>query len=377
MPALNSPALLYDIALNLVPGVGCHLSKQLVSYCGSAEAVFSTKKGKLLQIPGVGDGLANAIIGNTVLQDAQNQYALCEKNGVKILPYTHPDYPKRLKNVYDSPSLLYYKGNGDLNFDKVLGIVGTRNATEYGKTFVEKLVNEIAQRHPSILIVSGLAYGIDIYAHKASLANQVATVGVMANGIDKIYPAVHRDIAYKMCDMGGMLTEYAFGAKADAHNFPARNRIVAGMCDAIVVVEAAAKGGALITAEIANNYNTEVFAVPGNVGSKFSEGCNILIREHKAHIYTDLQALEKLMNWDDSLGTVPRQTAKSFDLSIFVGDQLTIMTGLQELGEIQMDELSWKINIPINRLASELLSLEFEGHVKALPGKRFKTLHSR
>ncbi len=375
MPAINSPSLVYDIALSLVPGVGCHLSKQLVSYCGSAENVFTTKKGKLLQIPGVGEGVANAILGNTVLPEAHNQFTLCENNNVKILPYTHPDYPRRLKNVYDSPSLLYYKGNGDLNNDKVLGIVGTRNATAYGKAFVEKFVAELAQRHPNILLVSGLAYGIDIYAHKASMVNQLPTVGVMANGIDKIYPAVHRDIAYKMCDMGGMLTEYAFGAKADAHNFPARNRVVAGMCDAIVVVEAAAKGGALITAEIANNYNTEVFAVPGNVGSKFSEGCNILIREHKAHIYTDLVALEKVMNWDEPVGTKPKQVVKTLDLSIFSGEQLTIMQGLHELGETQMDELSWKINIPINRLASQLLSLEFEGHVKALPGKRFKTLH--
>ena len=156
MPSLNDPALVYDIALSLVPGVGCHLSKQLISYCGSAELVFTTKKGKLLQIPGVGEGVANAIISNTVLLEAQNQLALCEKNNVKILPYTHHDYPRRLKNVYDSPSLLYYRGNGDLNNDKVLSIVGTRNATEYGKTFVEQLVAELAQRHPNILALCGI-----------------------------------------------------------------------------------------------------------------------------------------------------------------------------------------------------------------------------
>lgn len=371
---MSHPAIFYDVALSLVPGVGCLSSKQLISYCGSAENVFTTPKGKLLKVPGVGSKIVDIINNKEHFEAAEKQLLLAEQYKVKIYSYTNPEFPERLKNIFDAPSVIYYKGNVNLNSAKMIAVVGTRNATTYGTTVTENIVEIIAAQHPDAIIVSGLAYGIDIITHRACVAHHLQTVGVMGNGMDKIYPAVHKDLAYKMMENGGVLTEYSFGTKADAFHFPARNRIVAGMTDATIVVEAAAKGGALITAELANSYDREVFAVPGNLNAKYSEGCNLLIGQNKARIFTSVEQLEKELNWD-KVGAVKRKVTNTLDLSVFPMQQQQILKGLMEYGEIQMDELSWKINIPINNLASQLLALEFEGYIKALPGKRFKLSH--
>ncbi|MBX9851543.1 MAG: DNA-processing protein DprA [Cytophagaceae bacterium] len=362
--------LLYEVAIGLIPGIGSSYTRQLVSYCGSAEAVFKESKGKLKKIPGIGEILAETIINNDVLQIAEREILLASKSDTTILFYTHKNFPERLKHIPDAPTLLYYKGNVDLNAKKILGIVGTRKATSYGKEIVEKILSDLIPQ--DILIVSGLAYGIDITAHKAALANRQPTIGVMASGIDIIYPAMHKQVAMDMTENGGLITEYPFGTKPDAPHFPSRNRIIAGLCDAIIVAEAAESGGALITAEIANGYDREVFAVPGNIGSKYSEGCNKLIRGHKAHIFTCVKDLDYIMNWSATENKV--KTPAPPDLTQFSPEEKTVLQTMEGTQGMLIDELSWKSQIPVNKLASILLNLEFQGVVKSLPGKKFKII---
>ena len=283
------------LALHFIPGVGDYLVRQVVSYCGSAEMVFKTPKGKLLKIPGVGSVTAGAILNGKPFHKAEKELAKAEKESVEVLFFTDKKYPSRLKNIPDAPSILYAKGNIDFENPKAVGIVGTRQATSYGKERVESLVTELVPH--GTLIISGLAYGIDIHAHKQALKHNLPTLGVMGSGMDIIYPASHKETALKMLDHGGIVTENSFGTKPDAHNFPQRNRIIAGLCDALVVVEAAAKGGALITAEIANSYNKDVFAFPGGIGETYSAGCNNLIKINKANLLTSVKDLEYIMNW--------------------------------------------------------------------------------
>ncbi len=266
---------LYQVALNLVPGVGDVLIRHLVSYCGSPEAIFKTPKSKLQRVPGIGTKHANAIANRQILTDAEQELKTIEKEGAEILFFTDKQYPKRLKPVYDAPTLLYYKGQPILNSSKVVAIVGTRKATSYGRRMVEEIIEGLRALDP--IVVSGLAYGIDIHAHKIALQNKLRTVAVLASGLDVIYPYAHKNIADEMRVRGGIMSENKFGTKPDAHLFPARNRIIAASCDVLLVVEAAARGGALITAEIANNYDREVMAVPGDLNRNFSQGCNNLI----------------------------------------------------------------------------------------------------
>jgi DNA processing protein len=357
------------LALHFIPGVGDYTVRQLVSYSGSAEKVFKTPKGKLMNIPGVGQVTAEAIIKGKPFKDAENELKKCERENAEMIFYIDKKYPSRLKQINDAPSLLYTKGNIDFENSKTVAIVGTRKATDYGRLCVEELIEGLVPH--SVLIVSGLAYGIDIHAHKMAVKNNLPTIGVMGSGIDVIYPAAHKDTAKKMFASGGLVTEHPFGTKPDAHNFPARNRIVAGLSDAIIIVEAAEKGGALITAEIGNSYNKDVFAYPGNIGQSFSEGCNNLIKANKAHLITSVKDLEYIMNWDASVTEVkPKQT---FSLESYEpNEQLVLKILLENNGTIMIDELSWKSNIPVSQLASILLTLEFKGVLQSLPGKTYK-----
>lgn len=357
------------IALHSISGVGDYLLKQLVSYCGSAEQVFKTPKGKLMKIPGVGNVTADAIASEKSIAQAEKEIKKAERNNTEILFYTDKKYPARLKKIEDAPALLYYQGNANLNHLKTVGIVGTRQATAYGKESVERIVHELASHQA--LIVSGLAYGIDIHAHKQALKNNLETIGVMGSGMDVIYPAAHKETATKMVEQGGLLTENIFGTKPDAHNFPARNRIIAGLCDALIVIEAAEKGGALITADIANSYNKDVFAIPGKLGETFSEGCNKLIKTNKAHLYASVKDLEYIMNWSayEKEKTKPNETN---DWSAFDYDEKKILNVLKEKSPIQVDELMWRTELSPGSLASLLLGLEFKNAVESLPGKEYR-----
>lgn len=356
------------LALHFIPGIGDYLVRQVVSYCGSAEKVFKTPKGKLLKIPGVGAVTADAILNGKPFQQAEKELIKAEKESVELLFFTDKKYPSRLKNIPDAPSILYAKGNTDFENLKVVGIVGTRQATSYGKERVEEIVKELVPH--GALIVSGLAYGIDIHAHKQALKQGLPTLGVMGSGMDIIYPAAHKEIANKMLDHGGLATENSFGTKPDAHNFPERNRIIAGLCDALVVVEAAIKGGALITAEIANSYNKDVFAFPGGIGETYSAGCNNLIKINKAHLLTSVKDLEYIMNWDAA--TSPKKVKPSLSLAEFDEfEQVVLKILIEKKAPVLIDEVSWKSNLPVSQLASVLLGLEFKGVVKSLPGKQY------
>lgn len=362
---------LSQLALHFIPGIGSYTVKQLISYSGSAENVFKLPKARLLKIPGIGPTTATSIINNQPFKKAEEELELTEKHNTQLLLYSDKNFPARLKHINDAPSLLYYKGTADLNTRKVVAIVGTRNATRYGKEFTERLIEGLEKHSP--LIVSGLAYGIDIQAHKSALKYNLPTIGVMASGIDFIYPALHKKTALAMTENGGgLLTEQSFGSKPDAPKFPARNRIIAGMADAVIVVEAARKGGALITAELANSYNKDVFALPGDVNSPYSAGCNTLIKSHKAHLLTSVEDVEYIMNWEPQIAG-QNEPEPIPDLSLLDDEEKMVFLQLQQHSNpMLIDNLSWQTQLPIGKLASILLNLEFKGLVSSLPGKSYK-----
>ena len=359
---------LYQVSLSMVPGIGDITAKTLLSYCGSAKDIFKKNKSQLAKIPGIGLVNADRILAFKNFTAAENEIVKCEKHQAEILFFSDPGYPKKLKHAPDAPMVLYYKGKGNLNNHKVVAIVGTRKSTDYGRSFTKKIIQQLAPHNA--LVVSGLAYGIDINAHRAALQYGLETIGVMASGHDIIYPSIHRSTAMEMLENGGLLTEFKIGEKPDAHNFPSRNRVIAGMSDVTIVIEAAKKGGALITAEIANSYNRDVFALPGNIGSVYSEGCNNLIKSNKAHLLTSVEDIEYIMNWDAQSSPMP---AVEHDYSNLSHDERAVIETLNtDQAGMQLDELSWKSQIPLNKLASILLSLEFSGLVKTMPGKKYK-----
>ena len=369
--SIHAPERLSMLALHFVDGIGSYLIKQLVSYCGSAQQVFKTPKGKLLKIPGIGAKTAEAILVARPHHLAEKEFEKAEKEEVEILFFTDKQFPSRLKTIEDAPSLLYQKGNINLQHMKTVGVVGTRQATSYGKEMVEKIIEELVPHQPTI--ISGLAYGIDIHAHKQAIKNNLSTIGVMGSGMDIIYPAAHKETARKMLDEGGLITENHFGTKPDAHNFPARNRVIAGLSDALIVIEAAEKGGALITAEIANSYNKDVFAVPGNIGQTYSEGCNKLIRTNKANLLTSVKDLEYIMNWTIEQVNGNTKPLTLFDTTDFEPHEQKIIELIRaKNGPLPIDELSWKSAIQPGELASILLGLEFKGAIQSLPGKMYK-----
>ena len=363
---------LYQVALSMLPHVGGTLAKQLINYCGSAEAVFTSPIRQLSRIPGIGEkiigGIRNAA---SLLERAEREIDACTKQGVEIISYTDKQYPERLKQIYDAPVLVYYKGKADLRSHRMISIVGTRQSTAYGKEVVDRLVNELQPYQP--VIVSGLAYGIDILAHRASLRAKLPTIGVMGSGMDIIYPAAHRREAEEMKEQGGLLTENPLGTRPDARKFPARNRIIAALCQATIVVEAAEKGGALITANLANDYDREVFAVPGNWGQTYSRGCNKLISEHKARILSRSSDVVEMLNWDQENTPLPTaQKEPQINVEIDEEERKVVDILTKKTEAILFDSLSWHTHMPVNKLASVLLSLEFKGIIRSLPGRKYQ-----
>lgn len=359
--------LLYKIGITLLDGVGDINAKKLIGACGSAEAVFKTKKSHLLRIDGVGEYIAKAVVNHNVLTRAEKEIKFIQKSNIQPLFYLDKNYPQRLRQCADSPVMLYYKGNADLNNRKVISIVGTRKATEYGKQFCAELIQHLQTHQP--LIVSGLAYGIDICAHRESIKNNVATVGVLAHGLDDLYPGQHKSAADKMLEHGGLLSDYLSGTNPDRENFPKRNRIVAGMCDAVVVVEAGISGGALITAEIANSYSRDVFALPGRIGDVFSAGCNKLIKINKAALIESYADIAYLLGWQHEEVKAAKQAKLFLDLS---EEELLLVNYLKEKGNLPIDELCYATNLSMSKAAGLLLNLEFNGVVKTLPGKVYQ-----
>ncbi len=361
---------LYQVALNLIPKIGDVNSKILISYCGSAKGIFHSKKAQLLKIPNIGKKIADAITNQAVLSESEKILLTCEKQEIKIKHYTDSDYPARLKQIADSPNILYLKGSGIILPDRTVAIVGTRNATMYGKDMSAKIAS--ACKSLNATLISGLAYGVDIHAHRAGLAANVPNIAVLAGGLDSIYPSAHKKTAEEIQENGLLISENPPGTQAQAHFFPARNRIIAGLSDAVVVVEAAIKGGALITANIADSYDKPVFAVPGDLDHQYSEGCNYLIRNQKAYIYTGAEDLIYHLNWDID-GRAPKPSDKKTLPQGLNEDETKICELLLRTAEgVAIDELAWKSQISINKLASILLTLEFQGTVKSLPGKKYQ-----
>lgn len=370
-PDTDPENLRYYLALSQAPKVGPGVFKAILAYSGSARAFFNLSKGKAAKIPRVGEKLLEIQKqAESHLKHADELIALCEKKGYLILTTMDAGFPTRLKSQEDSPVILFIQGNGDLNFERSVGIVGTRSATAYGKSITRKIVEDLVPYQPVIL--SGLAYGIDIEAHRAALQVGLPTIAVMGSPISQIYPAAHKKTAEQLQETGILMSEYAPGSNMVPGNFPARNRIISALSDGLIVVEAAEKGGALITAEIAFSYNKDVFAVPGNLQSPFSEGCNQLIKKMKASIYTGPGDIAEALFW-----TKPGEEKikkPTLDLTGRDEEERSILQHLQDKGESEIDLISYATEIPLGMLSSKLLSLEFEGIVKSLPGKKFKLM---
>jgi DNA processing protein len=371
MSSLKADEKYNALALLLSPGVGHANAKFILSHYPNLSEVFNAPKSRLMKIPGVGEKASSSIRKKTGLALADKIFREAEQKEIEIIPFHSESYPPKLRQIIDAPFILYYKGSASLAFEKSVGIVGTREASVYGKDMTQKIVSNLGDYSPAV--ISGLAYGIDIEAHRSALNEGLPTFAVMAGGLDRVYPSIHQKIADKMISQGGLLSEKPPGTKPDAHLFPARNRIIAGLSDALIVVEAKAKGGALITAALSDSYNRTVFAVPGNLNQQTSEGCNILIRNQKALIYTGHKDLQYHLGWSEAkdqstntdrvLPDLNEQETKVYELLIEKPTGLSI------------DDLSWQSDIQINLLSSVLLTLEFKGLVKSLPGKKYQGIN--
>ncbi len=361
--------LYYKIALSLIPGIGGTLARNLLAYTGSAGQVFSEPLKSLKKIPGIGELNAQRIKDSDVFGRADQELEFIEKYKIDVRFYSDENYPRRLKPCPDAPIILYSKGKMDLDMQRIISIVGTRNATDYGKTICEKLMESFAGRNYPVLVVSGLAYGIDIHAHKMALKYNIPTVGVVGHGLDKMYPSLHADTARKMVENGGLVSDFPSKSKIDPSNFVRRNRIIAGLADATIVVESAEKGGALITAEIASSYNRDVFAFPGRVDDIYSKGCNRLIRLNGANLIQNLDDLEYFMGWEASDQKKVVQSALFVELT---ADEEKIVELLKKSGEMFIDQISSELQMPGSKVSALLLNLEFKNVLSALPGKMYK-----
>lgn len=364
--------LVYQIGLTLIEGVGDVNAKALLAYCGSASEVFKQKKGHLQKIPGIGECVARSIVNSKdVLNRAEEELTFIEKYTITPLFFSDEAYPQRLKYCSDSPVLLYYKGGANLNSEKVIAVVGTSKPSAYGKEKTEELLNELTET--GALIVSGLAYGVDVLAHKTALENDLETVGVLAHGLDRIYPQIHDRIAKRMMKHGGLLTDFMSGTNPDAVNFPKRNRIVAGLCDALVVVESKRTGGSLITATIANSYNKDVFAYPGRAGDTLAEGCNGLIKRNRAVLIENAADLLDAMQWmpEKKKANKSKQVPLMLNLS---DDEKLIMQIFDRKKQIHIDEICQAIEQPVSKVSATLLNLEFSNLVKSKPGKMYEMI---
>lgn len=358
--------LLYKVAIANLPGVGMHTVQYLLQIYGSARAVFECRPKELNNIRKLKPEAVTSILNGQALATAEQEIIRAERYGIQILYFQDKQYPQRLKRLNNAPVVLYYKGNAPLSHKRTVGIIGTRKSTELGKAHVEKLVEELKIYQP--LIISGLAFGIDIAAHKAALHNELPTIGVLGHGLHHIYPAAHRKTAEQMIEKGGLLTEYPFFTKADPKQFPMRNRIVAGLSDALVVAESPRKGGSIITAQFANDYNKDVFAIPGRLNDPKSQGCNWLIKTHRAALLESAEDISYNLRWEVQEKTVAEQLELFESLS---ADEKLVVDLLQQKDSIHIDTLSYKTKLGMGILATVLLQMECKNLIRSLPGKSY------
>lgn len=362
---------LYQIALTQIKGVGVTLARNLMEVMGNEEEVFKGSISKLEKIPRISKRLISEIRNPSVLRRAEKELEFVTKNNIHLLFFTNKNYPQRLSNCVDAPILIYGKGNNDFNRKKVISIVGTRKSSRYGQDFCNEFVKEISSKFPDLQIISGLAYGVDICAHRAALKNGLSTIAVLGHGLDRIYPHVHRQTAVEMIKNGALLTEFPSETNPDGHNFVRRNRIVAGMSDAVIVIESASKGGSIITADIANSYFREVFALPGRIHDKSSIGCNKLIFENKAILLQSIEQFISHMGWgeDEEKHSTPKQQELFSEMT---PEEEKIQRLLNENGSMQVNALSIELNTPLSELLMTLLELEMKNIVRVLPGGMYQ-----
>ncbi|MFA9388417.1 MAG: DNA-processing protein DprA [Prolixibacteraceae bacterium] len=368
---MSSP-LNHQIALSLFPGIGAVNARRLVAYLGSLKALFEVSRKELSNIPGIGPFLIKILIEqrNEMLEKAEKEILFIQKYKLKTFFYLDKEYPRRLAQCEDAPVILYLKGDVDLNSPRIISVVGTRKATENGRQLTNELIEGLKKNGIDILVVSGLAYGIDVTSHKASLKANFPTLGVIGHGLDKMYPASHATIAKEMISKkGGLLTDFPSESNIDPGNFLRRNRIVAGLADCTIVVESGEKGGALVTADIANSYNREVFAFPGRPNDQFSAGCNQLIKSNKAALIENAQDLILYMGWETH--QIPIQAQLFLELN---DDEKRIINTLKNNEISTTDFISRETNFPVQKINTILLDLEFKGLIKSLPGNRFKMI---
>jgi DNA processing protein len=362
------PQQLYQIALTFISGIGPVKSRLLIAHCGNAEQVFKEKKSALQKIPEIGSYTAGLLHNKEALERAERELKFIEERGIQALFFTDTHYPERLKSCEDSPVLLYIKGKLNLNSPRVISVVGTRTATSYGKSFCAELLKGIKAYSP--LVISGLAYGIDVCAHRNAVNEGLVTGACVAHGLDKVYPSLHASLALEMEKNGGLISEFPGYTHMTPELFPMRNRIIAGLSDCTIVVETDERGGSMITANLASSYGREVFALPGRYNDIHSSGCNSLIRKNLAAILTSPKDLIHYMNWDE-----PQTAVKQLNLfETLSSEEESIIRALQQQGKLNIDELSISTNIPFSRLSSLLLDLEFRGLVKSCPGKSFEVV---
>lgn len=358
---------IYTVGLTLIKGIGSILARHLLQYFETPEAIFTEKKQQLEKVPGIGEYTAAKIIElrTKALKDAEKELIFIEKNKIRLYSLLDGDYPARLRECPDAPIVCYYKGNADLNASHIISIVGTRHATEYGRELTASLIRDLSGLFPGLLIVSGLAYGIDVCAHRNALKNDLPTIGVLAHGLDRIYPAAHRNTAAEMVAKGGLFTDFISGTNPDRTNFLQRNRLIAGLADATIVVESAEKGGALVTADIACSYNRDVYAYPGRVHDTHSIGCNHLIQANKAGLITSAHDLVAALCWDTQ---TDKKRAEQKTLLFDEREVHPVLACLAEHGEAHINSISLAMDMPIHQLSPILFELEMENYIKALPG---------
>ena len=359
----------YKIALSLIPNVGPLLARKLVAYTGSVEAIFKEKKSSLSKVPDIGENIIRNINQAEILHKAEQELSHMQKNNIHSLFYLDHEYPRRLKECEDSPVILFYKGRANFNAEKVISVVGTRRATDYGETLCQKMISGLANSLPGLVVVSGFAYGIDICAHKSAMDNGLVTQAVFGLGIEKIYPTVHKKYVNRLLEQGALISEFPSTQKADPGNFVSRNRIIAGLADATIVVESGKKGGSLLTADMALSYNRDVFAFPGRVDDANSAGCNNLIKQNGAALIESTEDLIMAMKWDQSIQEKPIQ--KSLFMQLNKEEQLVVDL-LKEQDSVTIDLMARALKVPVSSLSPILLKLEFDGVVTPLPGKNYK-----
>lgn len=359
---------LYKIALVKLKGIGAVNAKLLLSYCGSAEKVFTATKKELMAIPQIGEITAKYILSSKheALEKAKSEIPFIQENEIQVISYYDQHYPNRLKYCDDSPVSLFYKGNANLNAKKMLTIVGTRSMTDYGKKSIKDLLYQF--QGMDVVIVSGLAYGVDTEVHKCCVEYNLPTIGVLAHGLDAIYPARNRKLSRKMLEQGGLLTEFTSNTRPDRENFPKRNRIVAGLTDATIVVESDETGGSLITADIAFSYSRDVMAFPGQVGQKYSQGCNNLIKYNKASLIESAEDVFRLLNWKQGKN-VQQNRQKQLFLNLNDVEQQIVKVLVKEAMSAEM--ISVKSSLPLSLVRTHLLNLELNGVVRISPGNQF------